>query len=158
MKDFKIREALPEDAAEAAIYLQKLGSFMKVQATTTVTAEKLRSLLESGAGRGLWGIYQGKTVAFMYYYDNSASLRGETGIYIDSLYIEAPYRRCGIGREMIKHVAEEALEKGCKRLEWMCMDWNKEAIALYEKLGAVAFDTATTFRMSVDKIEALAKQ
>lgn len=157
-EDFVIRKAMPEDAPEAAEYLKKLGTFMNVEGTTTVTAEKLRSLLESGAGRGIFGIYEGKTVAFMYYFDNSASLRGEKGIYIDSLYIEEDCRRSGIGSEMIRYVAKEALELGCTRLEWLCFDWNTKAISLYHKIGAAPFEGVTTYRMPVDKIREMAGQ
>lgn len=157
MKELMIRAAKPEDAAEAAEFLKKLGEFMNVQETTTVTAEKLQSLLRSGDGRGIFGIYEGKTVAFMYYYGNSASLRGEKGIYIDALYIEKEYRRYGIGQEMISYVAREALAEGCCRLEWLCFDWNTSAIELYRKIGAVPFSGVTTYRVPLDKIKELAE-
>ena len=157
MKNLQIRAAGPADAAEAVKFLKKLGEFMKVEATTTVTAEKLHDLLSSGAGRGIFGIVDEKTVAFMYYFGNSASLRGEKGIYIDSLYIEEEYRRSGIGREMIRYVAREALAEGCTRLEWLCFDWNASAIDLYKKIGAAPFKGVTTYRMPADKIRELAE-
>lgn len=155
--NFQIRKAALEDASEAASYIKKLGKFMQVEATTTVTAEKMHNLLESGAGRGIFGIYEGKTVAFMYYFNNSAALRGEKGIYIDALYIEEGYRRTGIGQEMIRYVAREALELGCTRLEWLCFDWNTKAISLYHKIGAAPLTGATTYRVPVDKIRELAE-
>jgi len=157
MENLQIKVAKPEDAAEAAEYLKKLGEFMEVQATTTVTAEKLQGLLASGAGKGIFGIADGKTVAFMYYFGNSASLRGEKGIYIDSLYIDEAYRRSGIGKEMIRYVAREALAEGCTRLEWLCFDWNTSAIALYQKIGAAQFAGVSTYRMPVEKIRELAR-
>ena len=155
--DLQIKAAKPEDAAEAVKFLKKLGEFMRVEATATVTEEKLEKLLASGAGRGIFGVADGKAVAFMYYFGNSASLRGEKGIYIDSLYIEEEYRRSGIGREMIRHVAREALGEGCTRLEWLCFDWNAAAIDLYHKIGASPFHGVTTYRMPVEKIRELAE-
>ncbi len=157
MENLQIKEAKPEDAAKAVEFLKKLGEFMEVEATTTVTAEKLQSLLASGVGKGIFGIADDKTVAFMYYFGNSASLRGEKGIYIDSLYIEEEYRRSGIGKAMIRYVAREALEEGCTRLEWLCFDWNTKAIDLYGKIGANPFHGVTTYRMPVDKIKELAE-
>lgn len=156
MTELMIRKATPADAAEAVTYLKKLGAFMGVEAGTTVTAEKLSNLLESEAGRGIFGMYGGETVAFMYYFYNSASLRGEKGIYIDSLYIDEAYRRGGIGKEMIRYVAKEALQQGCTRLEWLCFDWNTKAIDLYDKIGAAKFEGVSTYRMPVDRIRELA--
>lgn len=157
MENLQIKAARPEDAGEAVEYLKKLGDFMEVPESTTVTAEKLQSLLASGTGKGIFGVFDGKTVAFMYYYGNSASLRGEKGIYIDSLYIEERYRRSGIGREMIRYVACEALKEGCTRLEWLCFDWNTKAIDLYNKIGATRFAGVSTYRMPTEKIRELAE-
>ena len=151
-----IRTAEAADAPLVAGFMQKLGTYQRMADHTTVTAEKMRRLLEEKAGEAIIGELEGKPVAMILYYGNCSGFIGETGVYIDGFYIEEAFRRSGIGRAMMERMAQIALERGCRRMEWGCLDWNEPALNFYRKLGANAMDIMTVYRMTPDKMEALA--
>ncbi len=64
----------------------------------------------------------------------------------------------GIGTALMIELGREALRLGCKRLEWQVLDWNTDAIAFYEKLGAEIQRTWVPVRVDVDALVALAKR
>ena len=42
-------------------------------------------------------------------------------------------------------------------MEWACLNWNKPSIEFYKSLGAVGMDEWTVYRLTRDKIKALAE-
>lgn len=160
MKDmgggFSIRKAVPEDAALAVDFMRKLGTYQKMRAGVTATEEGIHRLLEEGAGEAIFGELDGKTVAFLYYYNNSSAFIGEKSIYIDGFYVDEEFRGHGLGEKMMQYMARTALERGCGRLEWGCLDWNTPALNFYEKFGAKGVDIMTIYRLTPDKIQKLA--
>lgn len=62
----------------------------------------------------------------------------------------------GLGKQMLKHLAQLAVERNCGRLEWWCLDWNEPSIKFYKKIGAVPMDEWTVYRMSGEALEKLA--
>lgn len=152
----RIRKAETNDAAMIVQFMQKLGTYQRMRASITATEEGIRSLLEDGAGEAIFGELEGDTIAFLYYYNNSSAFIGEKGIYIDGFYVEEAYRGCGIGKQMMKYMADLALQRGCKRLEWGCLDWNESALSFYKNLGAKGVDIMTIYRLTPDKIQELA--
>lgn len=152
-----IRKATPDDSKLLVEYMMKLGEYQKMKDSIVITEEKAYELLEKGAGEAIFGYIDEKPVAFIYYYENSSAFIGERGIYIDGFYVEEKLRGCGYGKEMMKYIAKETLARGCKRMEWVCLDWNEPAIKFYASLGARKMDIFTTYRLTPDAIESLAK-
>ena len=155
--EFQIRQALPEDAALVVAYMQKLGTYQKMRESITATDEKMKALLKEGRGEAIFGEYNGNTVGFMYYYENSSAFIGEHGIYIDGFYIDEEYRSKGFGRLMMQFIAQQTIKRGGRRLEWGCLDWNTTALDFYKTLGAKGVDIMTIYRLTPDKIRDLAE-
>ena len=44
----------------------------------------------------------------------------------------------------------------CERMEWAVLDWNQSAITFYKRLGAVAMDEWTVYRLTGDALTELA--
>lgn len=153
-----IRNAGIEDAELAVKFIKKLGAYQKMSDKTTITEEKFTELITEGRGEAIFGEIDGKPVAFIYYFGNSTAFIGVKGLYIDVFYVDEDYRSTGVGKTMMKYMANLALERGCGRLEWVCFDWNESAIGFYKGLGADAYDMITTYRMSRDRIELLAEE
>lgn len=59
------------------------------------------------------------------------------GLYMDDLYVRPGYRGRGIGTRLLKTVVDLAKKNRCHKIRWQVSHWNKEAIAFYEKMGAV---------------------
>tara|TARA_B100000959_G_scaffold282858_1_gene350268 strand:+ start:301 stop:804 length:504 start_codon:yes stop_codon:yes gene_type:complete len=100
--------------------------------------------------------WEGKPAAFAVFFENFSTFRGRSGLYLEDLYVKAEYRRKGIGKALLIHLAEIAVERGCPRFEWVALDWNRNAIDFYEKLGAKQLSEWRIFRLSGDNLAKLA--
>lgn len=80
---------------------------------------------------------------------------GRAGLYLEDLYVLPDYRGKGYGKGLLKTLAKIAVERGCGRLEWWCLDWNKPSIDFYRSLGADAMDEWTTYRITGDTLKNL---
>lgn len=156
--NFKLRFATPDDAGLVVEYMKKLGEYQKMLDKITATEEGIFKLLAEKKGEAVIGEYDGKTVAFMYFYHNSSAFIGQTGIYIDAFYVEESMRSKGIGKIMMSFISKLALERGCQRLEWGCLDWNEPTVAFYKNLGAAGVDIMTIYRFTPDKLQENAQQ
>lgn len=154
---FQIRKGDENDAELVVTFMRKLGTYQKMRESITITEKSARRLLRENAGEVIFGELDGKPVAFLYFYNNSSAFIGETGMYIDGFYVDEEYRGCGLGRQMMKYMASLALERGCGRLEWGCLDWNQPALDFYKNLGAKGLDIMTIYRLSPDKLKELAE-
>ncbi|XP_025050971.1 diamine acetyltransferase 2-like isoform X5 [Alligator sinensis] len=57
-------------------------------------------------------------------------------VYLENLYVEAPYRGRGIGKTLLSEVAKVSLAHGCVEMKLMVMEGNHRAAAFYQGLGA----------------------
>ena len=74
-----------------------------------------------------------------------------------SLFASSAYRGKGYGKAILRRLASIAVERGCGRLEWYCLDWNEPSIGFYRSLGAVPLSDWTTYRLTGDTLKALAE-
>lgn len=146
--NFTLRFGKPEDAGLALEFMKKLGKYQKMLDKITATEEGIFKLLSEKRGEIIFGDYNGKTEAFLYFYQNSSAFIGEKGIYIDAFYMNETMRLKGLGKIMMAFMSKLAMERGCKRLEWGCLDWNEPAVKFYKELGAVGVDPMTIYRFT----------
>jgi GNAT superfamily N-acetyltransferase len=98
-----------------------------------------------------------KEVGFALYFHNFSTFLGRSGIYLEDLFVLPEYRGKGHGKALLKFLAKTALERGCGRLEWSCLDWNKPSIDFYLSLGAVPMEEWTIYRLTGKTLEDMAK-
>jgi len=98
----------------------------------------------------------GEPVGFALFFHNFSTFLGRPGIYLEDLFVRPSARDRGIGAALLARLARLAVERGCGRLEWSVLDWNEPAIGFYRKLGAVAMEEWTAFRLTGDALESLA--
>ena len=96
-------------------------------------------------------------VGFALYFHNFSTFLGKAGIYLEDLYILPEYRHKGYGKQVLKKLASIATERGCGRLEWWCLDWNKPSIDFYLSLGAEPMSDWTTYRITGETLRNLAE-
>lgn len=89
-------------------------------------------------------------VGFALFFHNFSTFLGRAGIYLEDLYILPEHRNKGYGKAVLKKLAAIAVERGCGRLEWCCLDWNRPSIDFYLSLGAKPLSDWTTYRMAGD--------
>jgi GNAT superfamily N-acetyltransferase len=79
---------------------------------------------------------------------NFSTWRGTHGIYLEDLYVQPQHRGKGLGRELLRTLAELCTQRGYSRLEWWVLDWNTPSIEFYKAAGAVPMDEWTVFRLT----------
>ena len=83
---------------------------------------------------------------------------GRKGLYLEDLYVLKEKRGQGVGKALFTRLAQIATERHCGRMEWVCLNWNEPSIRFYQSLGAVGMTEWTTWRLTEDKLKALALQ
>jgi len=99
---------------------------------------------------------EGEPVAFAVFFENFSTFKGRSGLYLEDLYVKPEYRQKGIGKAILSHLAGIAVKRGCPRFEWVALDWNRNAIDFYEKLGAKQLTAWRIFRLNGDNLAKLA--
>ncbi len=76
----------------------------------------------------IFALVDNKEVGFALFFHNFSTFLGKAGIYPEDLYVRPESRDKGYGKAILKKLASIAVERGCGRLEWWCLDWNKPSI------------------------------
>jgi GNAT superfamily N-acetyltransferase len=153
-----IRPAREQDIPAIFSLIHALGEYEKAPAgAISVTEDLLReSLFGSSPAAEILLAFVGNDVAgFAMFFQNYSSWRGRIGIYLEDLFVQAEWRRHGVGKALLLALARIALERGCTRMDWMVLDWNEPAIEFYRSLGAAPLDEWTRFRLTEDALRAL---
>ena len=85
------------------------------------------------------------------------SFIGRAGIYLEDLFLLPEFRGRGYGKALLNKLASIAVDRGCGRLEWWCLDWNKPSIDFYLSLGAEPMSDWTTYRITGDTLRRMAE-
>ena len=104
----------------------------------------------------MFALEEGKEVGFALFFHNFSTFLGRSGIYLEDLYVRPEYRGKGYGKAILKQLAAIAVERGCGRLEWWCLDWNKPSIDFYVSLGAKPMSDWTVYRIAGETLQQLA--
>lgn len=153
---FTLRFGTPDDAELVVSYMKKLGSYQKMADKITAEASEVRKILREKRAEVLFGDFDGKIAVFLYFYSNSSAFIGQRGLFIDGFYIENDLRSKGLGKLTMQYLSKLAVERGCQRLEWACLDWNTPTIAFYEKLGAYKVENMSIYRFSPEVLKDVA--
>ena len=95
-------------------------------------------------------------VGFALFFHNFSTFLGRAGIYLEDLYVRPEFRGKGYGKALLKQLAKIAVQRGCGRLEWWCLDWNQPSIDFYLSLGAEPMSDWTVYRIAGDTLNKLA--
>jgi GNAT superfamily N-acetyltransferase len=97
-------------------------------------------------------------VGFAIFFHNFSTFLGKPGLYLEDLFILPEFRSQGVGKVLLKYLANLAVERGCGRFEWSVLDWNESAIEFYKRLGAVPLEEVRVFRLTGESLKALASE
>ena len=100
----------------------------------------------------------GVEVGFALFFHNFSTFLGRAGIYLEDLFVKPEHRGKGYGKALLKKLASIAVERGCGRLEWWCLDWNTPSINFYLSLGAEQMSDWTTYRIAGKTLKRLAEE
>jgi GNAT superfamily N-acetyltransferase len=162
--------AVEERDVEAVVALvHELATYEKAAELCTLTAAQLHAAL-FGPAPALFGHVaelrhederqedgHGVVVGCALWFLNFSTWRGVHGVYLEDLYVRPAHRGAGLGRALLARLAAICAERGYGRLEWAVLDWNAPSIGFYRRLGALAMDEWTVFRLDGPALAALAR-
>lgn len=153
-----IRPAIRTDLPLIASLIRDLADYEKL-------AHEVR-FDEAGLGERLFGPrpyaevligeVDGVAQGFALFFHNFSTFEGKPGVYLEDLYVRPEARGAGLGKALLRALAQIAVERDCARLEWWVLDWNSPAIGFYQKLGAKPMDEWTTMRVDGAALQELA--
>ena len=78
----------------------------------------------------------GRPVALAIWFLTYSTWTGRPSLYLEDLFVAEHARGHGVARALFVRLAQEAKARGCARMDWAVLDWNVEAMAFYERMGA----------------------
>lgn len=154
----KIRRAMPEDAADITEMVHGLAEFERAADECTVTETHVSTALfgNSPTVHGHVADVDGEIAAMALWFVSFSTWDGVAGIYLEDLFVRPRFRRRGLARALLAALAGECMDNGYTRLSWAVLNWNVDAIALYDEVGAVPQCEWTTYRLSGSRLAELA--
>ena len=153
------RYAERKDTAQILQFIKELANYEKMLDQVVTDEATLEEwLFDKQKAEVIFALEDGKEVGFALFFHNFSTFLGRAGIYLEDLYVRPEHRGKGYGKALLKKLAAIAVERGCGRLEWWCLDWNKPSIAFYLSLGAEPMSDWTVYRIAGDTLQELAKQ
>jgi GNAT superfamily N-acetyltransferase len=153
-----IREAAEADVALVASLIRELADYERLLHEVRLSEDVLRDALfgERRYAEVAIAEVDGETAGFALFFHNFSTFLGRPGIYLEDLFVRPPHRGAGVGRALLRHLAQLAEERGCGRLEWAVLDWNEQAIGFYRGLGARPTSGWSVYRLDGDALGRLA--
>lgn len=150
------RFAKEDDCALILRFIRDLADYEKMSDQVVATEEILREwIFDKKKAEVLFVCEEEKEVGFALFFHNFSTFLGRAGIYLEDLFVLPEYRNKGYGKALLTKLSQITVERGCGRLEWACLDWNKPSIDFYKSLGAAVMDDWTTYRLTGETILSL---
>ncbi len=150
MPHISIRPANADDATLLLTFVRELAAYEKLSDDVVATEDRIRETL-FGAGPAALALLaevDGAPAGFAIYFHTYSTFLARPGLYLEDLFVRPAFRRGGVGRALLAHLARVAVESGCGRFEWAVLDWNQPAIDFYQSLGARPMNEWTVFRLT----------
>ena len=154
--DFRYAER--KDAGLILKFIKDLAKYEKMENEVIATEALLKEwIFDKQKAEVIFALKDGKEVGFALFFHNFSTFLGRAGICLEDLYVMPKHRGFGYGRAILRKLAQIAVERGCGRLEWWCLDWNKPSIDFYLSLGAEPMSDWTAYRIAGDTLNKLAE-
>ena len=154
--DFRFAER--KDVPLILYFIKELADYEKMLDEVVATEEILEQwLFDKNKAEVIFSMEDGVETGFALFFHNFSTFLGRSGVYLEDLYVKPEYRGKGYGKGLLKKLAEIAVERGCGRLEWWCLDWNRPSIDFYLSLGAQPMEDWTVYRIAGDTLKQLAE-
>ena len=159
MHQTEFRFATEADVALILNFIRGLAEYEKMSDLVVADEALLREwIFEKKKAEVIFALEDGVEVGFALFFHNFSTFLGRAGIYLEDLFVYPAYRGRGHGTALIRELARIAVERGCGRLEWCCLDWNRPSIDFYLSLGAEPLDEWTTYRLAGDGLRSFAER
>ena len=130
--------------------IKDLATYEREPDAVKITLDQLHTVLfdDPPAAYALVAEVAGQVAGFALYFLNFSTWEGVSGIYLEDLFVRPEHRGLGLGQALLNGLAEIAVSRGYARVEWSVLNWNQPAIDFYRRMGAVAMDEWTVYRLA----------
>ncbi len=153
------RFAREEDTPLVLQFIRDLARYEEMEDQVVADEATLADqLFRRGNAQVLFVLEEGEEVGFALFFHNFSTFLGRSGLYLEDLYVKPEHRGRGYGKALFRELARIARDRGCGRMEWWCLDWNRPSIDFYLSLGATAMSDWTVYRLTREDIDRLAQE
>jgi GNAT superfamily N-acetyltransferase len=182
-----VREATPEDVAQMHQMINELAEYEKAPEEVVATELDLMKALfgrdfsspefdqhDSISNSGSANTPHGQPAVYAFviedpndseqlagmaiWFLNYSTWDGTHGVYLEDLYVRPQFRGQGMGKALMKRLAQVCIDNDYSRFQWWVLDWNQPAIEVYRAMGAKAMDEWTVYRVSGQELKDLASE
>ena len=158
MNEICFRQACREDVPLILRFIKALAEYERMSDEVVADERTLEEwIFDKGMAEVIFAQADGTEAGFALFFHSFSTFLGRAGIHLEDLFVLPEYRGRGIGKALLKELARITVERGCGRLEWCCLDWNKPSIDFYLSLGAKPLSDWTTYRVTGKTLSELAK-
>ena len=159
MEQHSYRFAVREDVPLILTMIRELADYEGLLSEVVATEDILEEwLFDRRGAEVLFALASsGAEAGFALFFHNFSTFLGRGGVYLEDLYVRPEYRGQGYGKGLIRQLARIAVERGCGRLEWWCLDSNTPGIGFYLSLGAEPMSDWTVYRLAGETLARLAQ-
>lgn len=156
----KFRKAVPGDEGLILTFIRELADYEGMLDQVVADEATLHTWIFEKEKAEVLFVLEGETeVGFALFFHNFSTFLGRAGLYLEDLYVRPECRGKGYGKALFRKLAQIALERGCGRMEWWCLDWNRPSIDFYTKgMGAEPMSDWTVYRLAGETLEQAANQ
>lgn len=156
-EDFTLRLATINDTDLVLDFIKELAEYEHMSDQVVATPQLLKdTIFVQKKAEVIIAEYDGRPVGFALFFHNYSTFLGRPGIYLEDLYVKNEMRGLGFGTRILSYLATLAIERGCGRLEWACLDWNEPSIKFYKQMGGVPMDEWTVYRLQGEALQNMA--
>jgi GNAT superfamily N-acetyltransferase len=155
----QIRFATPADVPQILAFIRELADYEREPDAVLATEPMLEAALfgpRPAAEAVIAEDADGVPLGFALFFQNFSTWTGLPGLYLEDLYVTPAARGAGVGKALLRHLADIAVTRGYARFEWSVLDWNQPAIDFYRAMGAIGMDEWTVQRVTGDALAKLA--
>lgn len=153
------RYARREDTPLILQFIKELADYEKMLDEVVADEATLEEwLFDKQKAEVIFVMADGTEAGFALFFHNFSTFLGRAGLYLEDLFVLPEVRGRGVGKAILQRLAALAVERGCGRLEWWCLDWNEPSIAFYRSLGAEPMSDWTVYRIAGQTLRDLAEK
>lgn len=152
-----LRAAAESDLPTILRCIQGLAEYERLAHECVATEPLLKEWLfgDGPAAEVVLAFLGDEPAGFALWFPTFSTFLARPGIYLEDLFVFPEFRGQGLGRRLLEHLAQTAVDRRYGRLEWSVLDWNEGAIRFYESLGAVPVPDWIRYRVTGDALAAL---
>ena len=159
MNDLKFRFADENDVPKILYFIKELADYEKMGDQVVADEGLLKEwIFEKKKAEVVFAVKDATEIGFALFFHNFSTFLGKAGLYLEDLYVKPEYRGKGVGKALLRKLADIAVSRGCGRFEWWCLDWNRPSIDFYISMGAEPMSDWTVYRISGDRLTKLASE